>query len=142
MTELTIEIAGVKVMRSFDYCHFEVTLSGSLNGVPEAERFKAVDEMRKQAARLADKAVEQYKVAKENAHLLEQDPSDLEHLRQRFGEILKKPESERTPKDKAIVKAIEDRAHRSRLRYDYDDDFEEPAYSDPYEIQDDNETLF
>lgn len=71
MNDLTIDVAGVKVMRSYDYCHFEITLSGSLGGTPELERFKAIDEMRKEAARLADKAVEQYKVAKRWASKME-----------------------------------------------------------------------
>lgn len=62
MAKLKIEIATVKVMRSYDYCHFEVCLSSSSASTPDA-----VDGLRKQAARLADKAVDQYRIAKNNA---------------------------------------------------------------------------
>jgi hypothetical protein len=54
--EIKIEFGSVKVMRSHDYCHFEVVLTSS-----EANTPQLVDELRKTAARLADKAVEQYK---------------------------------------------------------------------------------
>jgi hypothetical protein len=71
MTPITISVASVKVMRSHDYCHFEVALSATIDD--GLERPVQVDELRKTAARLADKAVEQYKVAKLNAERLEQD---------------------------------------------------------------------
>jgi hypothetical protein len=115
---------SVKVMRSYDYCHFEVCLSASDLTSPEE-----IDELRKTAARLADKAVTQYQIAKRNAELAMRDKSNLESIRYRHRDILEKPEGERTPEETAIVKAIEDRAHFNRPCYDYEDDFE-PDFSD------------
>lgn len=120
----TIQIASVKVMRSHDYCHFEVCLSSSDCATPEA-----VDELRKTAARLADKAVDQYKVAKENAEAMLVDMERANGMRYRHRAILEIPESERTPEQMAIVKAISDLEHR-RSRYDYEDDYEEPEFDD------------
>ena len=51
---------AVKVMRSYDYCHFEIQLASS-----DSKTIGEIDEMRKEAARLADKAVKQYAIAKE-----------------------------------------------------------------------------
>ena len=116
----TIETASVKVMRSHDYCHFEVALSSSVANSPEA-----VDELRKTAARLADKAVEQYKVAKENAEQMVYDARGFARLQDLQSRILKKPESDHTPQEKAVLKAIADRLHRSRRCYDYEDQWEE-----------------
>jgi hypothetical protein len=112
-------------MRSHDYCHFEVCLTSS-----SAITTEAVDELRKTAARLADKAVEQYKTAKNNIELAMSDKSNLESIRYLHRDVMEKPEAERTPEEKALVKAIEDRAFRSRPRYDYQDDWQEPAYED------------
>jgi hypothetical protein len=115
-----IETASVKVMRSHDYCHFEVVLGSSQANTPEA-----VDELRKAAARLADKAVEQYKIAK-LAH------ERTETIKQSW--LLKsaedKPEDERTPKDKAIIKYHSDAAFRARFDYDYEDDWQQDDWED------------
>lgn len=123
--QIEIEHASVKVMRSHDYCHFEVCLSSTaLNNAAD------VDQLRKTAARLADKAVEQYKIAKRNYELAMTDKSNLESLQYRHRDVIAKPESERTPEEKALVKAIEDRAHRNRRRYEYEDQWDEPDFDD------------
>lgn len=125
--------ASVKVMRSHDYCHFEICLSS--DSVMTSE---AVDALRKTAARLADKAVEQYKAAKQNAELAAQDQYKIEDLRRRRRRILETPESEHTPEDKAILKALEDFEHFARRRYDYSDDWQE---QDSLEV-DDGDAVF
>lgn len=51
--------ASVKIMRSYDYNHFEVTLSSD-----EDMTLDEVNEMRKSAARLADQALLQYQLMK------------------------------------------------------------------------------
>ncbi len=56
-------IASVKVMRSYDYCHFEVALS------TQCSTMGGIDDLRKDAARLVDKAVAQYITAKEAAEV-------------------------------------------------------------------------
>ncbi len=124
-----ITTVSVKVMRSFDYCHFEVCLGRSEIDPNIGINSHDVDELRKEAARLADKAVEQYKVAKENARLCENDAVKMEGLRYRHRDALNKPESELTPEEKAIVKTINDRNWKRR-RYDYQDDYVEEEQPD------------
>ena len=114
----TIETASVKVMRSYDYCHFEVSLSSSTANTPEA-----VDELRKTAAKLADKAVEQYTIAKRNAELDMQDANHIANMRYNVNHLLNTPEADRTPEDKAAIKAFEDMEHYKRTRYHYEDDW-------------------
>ncbi len=120
--DTAISRASVKVMRSHDYCHFEVVL-----GVDDAAMTDAdVDEIRKRAARLADKAVEQYKIAKRDAEIRQSAAADMEHdwRRAQYEGILQVPESERTPAQKATVKAWKDAVfHANRAPYDYEDDW-------------------
>jgi hypothetical protein len=121
MAELPkIEIGSVKVMRSYDYCHFEVCLSSSEATTPEG-----VDELRKAAARLADKAVHQYQVAKDAMKR-----GDMMAEKWRLNDALEKPEGERTPAEKAVIKFHQDENFARRFRYDYDDDFEYPDFDD------------
>lgn len=115
-----IQAASVKVMRSHDYCHFEVCLSSS-----GASTLEGVDALRKEAARLADKAVEQYKAAKAAAALLDKMRSKHEL---RWAE--QTPESERTPTQKAIIKFHQDADFAARFHYDYEDDYEGPTPGD------------
>jgi hypothetical protein len=122
---ITIDFASVKVMRSHDYCHFEVSLSTSLDGIGPEHHANTVDELRKTAARLADKAVDQYKIAKVVAGQSESVKQNL-----RLEAALKTPESERSPTEKAIVKYHQDAAFRSRFDYDYEDDYEPLDASD------------
>ena len=113
----TIDSGSVKVMRSYDYCHFEVTLSTS---GPASIEF--IDELRKQAARLADKAVEQYKVAKD-AMSVYGAMSERWRLQRAMGIA----ECDRTPQDKAIIKFHGDKEYASRFGYDYQDDWANPV---------------
>jgi hypothetical protein len=112
--------ASVKVMRSHDYCHFEVNLSAS-GPVTLAE----VDALRKDAARLVDKAVEQYKKAKEDSQFHERWDADREWKLKRIDSIREKPEADRTPQDLADLKAWDDGVHRDSRRYDYQDDWDD-----------------
>lgn len=122
--ELQFNSASVKVMRSFDYCHFEIVLSGP------AETVESVDELRKAAARLADKAVEQYKTAKENTERRLSDISIRARIVREAFKVEKLQEIDRTPKDKAILKALADDAFARRPRYNYEDNWGEDQYDD------------
>ncbi len=113
--KIEIEIASVKVMRSHDYCHFEVCLSSSSANTPEL-----VDELRKKAARLADKAVKQYQQSKRAAMRLESKQSDLS-WRKTLAE--KTPEAERSPEQKADIKAYKD--IQFAAQFDYQDDWQD-----------------
>lgn len=124
MTTPNITSASVKVMRSFDYCHFEVALS--TDGAQLA--IEEVDSLRKDAARLADAAVAQYKVAKEIADKLSY--VNIDRLRTEAQEASQTPEETRTPEQKAAIKALKD--HNHRLHYDYQDDWSEEDENEAY----------
>lgn len=115
-----IQTASVKVMRSYDYCHFEVCLGSS-----EADSPEAVDELRKTAARLADKAVEQYKIAKANAQKLLSEKQQRQFLIQRMDQIRKKEEGARTVREQAELKAFEDEQYHASRGYDYEDEWQD-----------------
>ena len=121
MATLTINTASVKVMRSHDYCHFEVALAASVECPPDSpEWFQQVDNLRKNAARLADKAVTQYKVAKDAR---QSEDSSWGSMLYAAKQAERTPESERTPEEQAAIKALAD-ARFSQRRYDYQDDWE------------------
>lgn len=101
-------------MRSHDYCHFEVCLSSSEATTPEL-----VDALRKEAARLADKAVSQYRVAKASDQRREKIKEGW-----RLEQALKTPEDERSLTEKAIIKYHQDAAFAARFDYDYQDDYD------------------
>ena len=106
--------ASVKIMLSYDYCHFEVSLSSD-----DEMTLNQVNEMRKDCQRLVDKAVHQYKIAKSEASkmIYGTEKARLE----KEVRIIKEnyPKSEWTPEQKASVKALEDFQY-----YDYQDDWE------------------
>ena len=115
-----IGIANVKVMRSHDYCHFEVSLSSSETINPEA-----VDALRKVAARLVDKAVCQYRIAKNNREKRLTETDDHERLVHRAKKIAGIAECDRTVEQKAELKAFTDEAWAAIRVYNYEDDWEE-----------------
>jgi sarcosine oxidase gamma subunit len=108
-------------MLSFDYCHFEVSLSN------EATTPAAANELRKTAQRLADEAVRQYQMAKSEASKRTQAQCMLSGLKSEVEEIKKLNPDEWTPRQKGTVKALEDAefAAAHKYQYDDDDDFEE-----------------
>ena len=93
--------ASVKIMLSYDYCHFEVCKS-----TDEELTNKQVNELRKDVQRLADEAVRQFKMAK---NLSEEN---IEYDRQKFlkdiERIKAKPASELTPQETGRLKAYQD----------------------------------
>ena len=104
--------ASVKVMNSYDYCHFEICLGTD----DENTTLKQINEMRKDAQRLVDKAVEQYKIAKNKIPYQKSKRSNLEKKAKIIRENY--PKSEWTPEQKATVKALDDFEW-----YDYQDDW-------------------
>lgn len=111
--------ASVKVMRSYDYCHFEVALSSD-----EEMTIEQVDEMRKDAMRLVDKAVDQYQIAKDHRSFLANNEFEYDHLVKRAKAIKEIPQSEWTPEQKAIIKRYEDWHYRMNCQYNYEEDWE------------------
>ena len=116
----TVNGASVKIMLSYDYCHFEVALSLS-GDETQGEQFhlKAVNELRKQAQRLADEAVRQYKHAKMMAKSRSSAGTGLEFEVERIKRI---PETERTSEQVAIMKSWEDGTWAEQFDYNYEDD--------------------
>lgn len=106
--------ASVKVMNSYDYCHFEVVLSA------EDVTLADVDNLRKEAQRLVDKSIKQYKIAKRISNNLPDS-----YLAGRAKAIKENyPKSEWTPEQEAVVKAYDD-AIFALSEYDYQDDWED-----------------
>lgn len=112
--------ASVKIMRSYDYNHFEICLSSD-----EEMSLEQVDDLRKEAARLVDKAVEQYKVAKCHLNFVQNNSYDLGELRKEVKIITENfPKSEWTEEQKAKVKKLEDINYWKSRDYDYEDDWD------------------
>lgn len=122
MSKLTINIASVKVMRSHDYCHFEINLAANVDCPPDSpEWFQQVDSLRKNAARLADKAVEQYKVSKRE---YQAEETTFESMKWAAQLAEQTSEAERNSNQKAAIKALADYRFEQR-HYDYQDDWDE-----------------
>jgi hypothetical protein len=109
--------ASVKVMLSFNFCHFEISKTTDQD-VDNA----AIDNMRKDCMRLADKAVKQYQIAKTNASAQAALDFERSELKTEVERILKIPESERNATQMAKVKALSDHEYWKQHDYDYEDE--------------------
>lgn len=114
----------VKIMLSYDYCHFEIT-----RGTDQDLSLQQTNELRKDVQRLADEAVRQYKLAKEMA--LKQLTLDSE--KNRFiDDIIKikaKPEGDRTINETAMLKAYNDNEWQEKFNFTFDyNDEDEPIF--------------
>jgi hypothetical protein len=111
---------SVKIMLSYDYCHFEIALASD-----EEMTLKQIDEMRKDAQRLADKAVKQYQTAKSDISRRYYLKGEAGRLELKVNAIKENyPKSEWTPDQKSAVKTFEDIQFRLSKQYDYDDDWD------------------
>jgi len=116
-----IKTASVKVMLSYDYSHFEASMSlENENGISINE----IDSARKKCQRLADKAVEQYRIAKEKVQNRSNAKYDSERFENACQRIADKNECDRTIKEIAMFKQFRDEDWQSQFTYpyDYDDD--------------------
>jgi len=112
--------ATVKVMQSYNYCHFEAsTVIEAKEG--EELTMQDMDKARIQCQKLTDKAVEQYKKAKEFEAKRANSSFEKDSLTRDVAAIRAKPENDWSPLDKAKVKALEDHNFQSRF-YDYSND--------------------
>lgn len=119
---------NVRVMLSYDYCHFEFQL-----GSEEDACLEDMDNLRKEAMRLADKAIAQYKQAKQAAQDMLSEEQDRQTLTRLVEKIHLLPPDTWTPTQKAQVKALED-WHFMR-RFDYQDNWEPEEYHRPDELR-------
>jgi hypothetical protein len=114
--------ASVKIMLSYDYCHFEVCKSTDENISDEQ-----INEMRKDVQRLADEAVRQYKIAKKHAAKIQGIKNEEESHLLRMKRVYSIPEDQRSPEQKAYLKQAEDTEFSNQFKYreyNYEDDFD------------------
>jgi len=111
--------ANVKVMLSYNYCHFEVSKQIEGDNITQQD----IDEARKDCQRLADKAVGQYKTAKTEENKRVGNSYERDQLEREVRSIRLKDEKEWTVLDKAKVKALEDYNHTAFYNYDDDDQY-------------------
>lgn len=112
-----IKTASVKVMRSYDYCHFETSMSlENDSGIAPGE----IDLARKDCQRLCDKAVAQYKKAKESAAKRTDGTYAMQNFEAECKRIAAKNEHDRTLKEIGMLKEYEDQAWREKFDYHYD----------------------
>jgi hypothetical protein len=114
--------ASVKIMRSYDYCHFEICL-----GTDEEKTLQQIDDLRKDAARLVDKAVAQYMKAKHIAQLRPSSAKDKADFERGCLAIAQKAEGDRSPNEQAMLKKYQDEKWQEQFdyNYDYEDDDED-----------------
>lgn len=114
-----IKSASVKVMLSYDYSHFEASMSlENDNGLTT----KDIDEARKTCQRLADKAVGQYKTAKAQAAKRSDGHYKMKNFEEACRAIQQKNEGDRTINEIAMLKQYENEHWQSQFDYDYDYD--------------------
>lgn len=109
-------------MRSFDYCHFEINIGLENQG---GLTLVQIDSARKEAARLADKAVEQYKIHKRVAQRAENGRGGISSWKKEADVILEIAETDRDERQKAVLKAYQDACYESNRQYDYEDDWQD-----------------
>jgi len=120
--ETKIKNASVKVMLSYDYSHFEASMSlENDNGLT----LKEIDAARKDCQRLADKAVSQYKTAKQSASLRQDGIYKMQNFETECKKIQAKNEHDRTLKEIAMLKQYENEKWQAQFDYDYDYDDDE-----------------
>lgn len=115
--ETKIKAASVKVMLSYDYSHFEASMSvENDNGLSLEE----IDSARKNCQRLADKAVSQYKTAKTMAANRSNGEYKMASFESECKRIQVKEECDRTLKEIAMLKQYEDENWQAQFDYNYD----------------------
>lgn len=117
-----IKNASVKVMLSYDYSHFEASMSlENDEGLSTSE----IDNARKSCQRLANKAVEQYKVFKLSAAKRQDAQYQMTNFESECKRIKDKNEHDRTLKEIAMLNQYENEKWQEKFDYDYDYDDDE-----------------
>ncbi len=121
------QFSKVNIMRSYDYCHFECEL-----GSNEPLDILQIDEMRKHAALLVDEAVRQYKIARTKDYSRENRENMMRNEIEKLEIAKKKPKSELTPSEAALLRADSDKTFWStwdQEDYQYFDEEKELHFS-------------
>lgn len=120
-----IKSASVKIMLSYDYSHFETSMSlEDENGIT----IEAIDNARKDCQRLCDKAVSQFKIAKAMAAKRSDGEYQMANFENECKRIAAKPEHDRTLREIGMLKQYEDEKWRENFKYNYD-------YEDDYDVR-------
>ena len=96
--------SSVKILRSYDYCHFEVSLTS------ECADLDAVNDLRKQAAILVDEAVRQYKIAKAAESKREWAERQTREALVEMDAIKAKPRNAWSVREAAVMRSYEDQS--------------------------------
>jgi hypothetical protein len=99
-------------MRSFDYCHFECTLSSD-----EPQTLDEIDGTRKAAAVLVDEAIRQYRIAKTKEYA-RNDTTETIKNKLKLADQLRKKEEHLTPEEAAFMKSVAERQFWATLDED------------------------
>lgn len=125
--------ASVKIMLSYDYCHFEVC-----KGTDQPLSNKEINELRKDVQKLADEAVRQYRIAKDKYGEQLNKESDKEIFERRCKRIKEENKTDLSPEEQAMLKAYEDGSYVHQFSFDpynYEDDEETPDFEDYEELE-------
>lgn len=120
--------ATVRVMRSYDYNHFEITLT------EECADVLAVNELRRQAAILVDEAIREYKRFKDTELKRDDAERETRAMLDKVERIKALPKNEWTPEQAALIMANEDKAFwanwekQSQDYWDYENDDPDKEY--------------
>lgn len=118
----------VKVMLSYDFCHFEHSLSLVMDAdTPIKEVMKIRNELRIECMKLCQEAIRQYKIYKfEQVEVLNNAVNSYIHKKEVKEIKLNIPKSEWTEGQKARVKALEDFEYllSQRSYFQYEDDIQ------------------
>lgn len=123
MSETILKTASVKVMLSYDYSHFESSMSLENEA---GLSMKEINEARKNCQRLCDNAVRQYKIYKEMAANRQDGKFKMTLFENECKKIQLKDEHDRTLKEIAMLKQYENENWQAQFdyNYDYDDDYD------------------
>ena len=109
-------------MLSYDYSHFETSMSlENESGVTKEE----IDEARKNCQRLCDKAVRQYKIAKDFAARRNDGVYRMQNFESQCKSIERKAEGDRTINEIAMLKQYQNENWQEQFNIDYDYDDED-----------------
>lgn len=121
MENTIIKSASVKVMQSYNYCHFEACMTlESDKGLTVQE----IDEARKTCQRLTNKAIGQYQQGKQVAANRNDAGIKIRAFKQEIEFIQKKDPNDRTMREIGMLKQFEQENWEAQFEdnYDYDDD--------------------
>lgn len=126
MGDTILKSASVKVMLSYDYSHFESSMSLENEA---GLSMKEINEARKNCQRLCDNAVRQYKIYKDAAAKRQDGQFKMTLFENECKKIKAKDEHDRTLKEIAMLKQYENEKWQEQFEFDYDYDDDDDYYN-------------